>query len=72
MAWITVTTDDGEVTWTERAVGETFASEQFRARLADRLGWAVGDAERLERRHEADVIPFDAGGDRGDRLVAAT
>jgi hypothetical protein len=51
MAWITVTTDDGEMTWEERA---------------------VSDAEEVERRHEADVILFDGGGDRADRLAAAT
>jgi hypothetical protein len=64
MPWITVTTDTGELTWAERALSTTFASEHFRAALAERLGWAVSDAEALERRRDADVVSFDALGER--------
>ncbi len=49
MAWIAVTTDGGQPVWKERALSEAFASDHFRASLADRLGWAVNDAEELER-----------------------
>jgi hypothetical protein len=71
MAWIAVTTDDGQPVWKERALSEAFASDHFRASLADRLGWAVNDAEELERGPDADVISLRARRAPADRLPSA-
>jgi hypothetical protein len=40
-----VTRDDGEVFWNEKVTAADFETGHFRRCLADRLGWAVADAE---------------------------
>ena len=66
MAWITVASDDGTLTWKERAFGEAFESDHYRACLADRLGWAVSDAEALERDAAAGTTPLAAARPGGE------
>ncbi len=45
MPRVLVTNDDGAVFWSESVTGPDFAADHFRRCLADRLGWAVADAE---------------------------
>jgi uncharacterized membrane protein len=45
MPRILVTREDGEVFWNEGVTAKDFETEHFRRCLADRLGWAVADAE---------------------------
>jgi hypothetical protein len=40
-----VACDNGEVFWNESVKAIDFEAEHFRSCLADRLGWAVADAE---------------------------
>ena len=42
---ILVTSDDGAVFWNESVRAADFEADHFRGCLADRLGWAVVDAE---------------------------
>jgi len=42
---VLVTRDDGEIYWNESVKAVDFDGEHFRSCLADRLGWAVADAE---------------------------
>jgi hypothetical protein len=45
-------TEDGKppIMFRERVTVSDFESKHFTAQLAERLGWAVGDADELERR----------------------
>lgn len=45
MPRILVTNDDGAVFWSESFKAPDFMADHFRRCLADRLGWAVADAE---------------------------
>lgn len=45
MPRILVTSDDGAVFWNESVKAPDFMADHFRRCLADRLGWAVADAE---------------------------
>lgn len=45
MPRILVTGDDGTVFWDESVAAADFEADHFRRALADRLWWAVGDAE---------------------------
>ena len=45
MPRVTVTGDCGELFWDESVKAADFETEHFRRSLADRLGWAVADAE---------------------------
>ena len=45
MTRILVPREDGEVFWNESVTAADFETEHFRRCLADRLGWAVADAE---------------------------
>jgi hypothetical protein len=42
---VLVTSDDGDVFWNESVKAPDFEVDHFRRCLADRLGWAVADAE---------------------------
>jgi hypothetical protein len=42
---VLVTNDDGAVFWSESVKAPDFEAGHFRCCLADRLGWAVADAE---------------------------
>jgi hypothetical protein len=42
---VLVTSDDGTVFWDESVNALDFGGDHFRRCLADRLGWAVADAE---------------------------
>ena len=54
-ARVTVTTDDGEMTLLERVTPSQVASEHFRNCLAERIGWAVGDAAQTDEREPAEA-----------------
>jgi hypothetical protein len=45
MPRVLITREDGEVFWNETVKAADFETEHFRLGLADRLGWAVADAE---------------------------
>ncbi|MDQ6804660.1 MAG: hypothetical protein M3065_06770 [Actinomycetota bacterium] len=45
------------VLFSERVEATNLASEHFRLQLAERLGWAVGDAHRLEAAQPPGVAP---------------
>ena len=45
MPRVLVTSDDGTVFWDESVKAVDFGGDHFRRCLADRLGWAVADAE---------------------------
>jgi hypothetical protein len=49
MPRVLVISDDGEMVWNERVSQGDFEGEHFRRCLADRVGWAVADAESLRR-----------------------
>jgi hypothetical protein len=48
---------EGAVTFRERVNVSDFESEHFAAQLVERLGWAVGDADVVERRQEESGDP---------------
>lgn len=54
-ARVTVTTDDGEMTLMERVTPSQVASEHFRICLAERIGWAVGDAAHADEPEPAEA-----------------
>jgi|GEM_PF-4700072 len=45
MTRILVTCEDGAVIWNEGVNAQDFQTEHFRRALADRLGWAVAEAD---------------------------
>ncbi len=47
MTRILVTREDGSVIWNEGVNAADFETEHFRHALADRLGWAVADADAV-------------------------
>jgi hypothetical protein len=51
---------EGAVTLRERVSVADFESEHFASQLVERLGWAVGDADEVERvsQPEAPAEPF--------------
>ena len=44
----------GKVVYRERIVSSDFESRHFTGQLAERLGWAVNDADELASREEED------------------
>jgi hypothetical protein len=54
---VLVTADDGEVFWSEGVKAADFSGDHFRRCLADRLGWAVADAEGPSHVHTRPVRP---------------
>jgi len=56
---------EGAVTLRERVSIEDFESEHFATQLVERLGWAVGDADEVERigEIEAPAEPFTDPGE---------
>jgi hypothetical protein len=51
--------------FTERVNVQDFESDHFRAQLVERLGWAVGDADAVNQRHEPAEQPFSIPARRG-------
>ncbi len=63
MPRVLVTGDDGEVFWSEGVKAADFDADHFRRCLADRLGWAVADAEGPSHEHARPIVPApDLGG----------
>lgn len=68
MPQIIVTTDrgaafgDGAVTLRERVTVADFESDHFATQLVERLGWAVGDADEVERVGEPAHHPAEGNG----------
>ena len=48
MPMLQVQADDGTVIWRERVTQPDFETEHFRRCLAERVAWAVSDAEGTE------------------------
>jgi hypothetical protein len=71
MPQILIVTDSpqsaGEVVYKERVASEDLRSSHFAGQLVERVGWAVGDASRLEHRAEIGlrVVPRRAGAQPG-------
>ncbi|MGN6253832.1 MAG: hypothetical protein ACTHK6_04375 [Solirubrobacterales bacterium] len=42
----------GEIVYRERVARSSLESEHFAGQLLERVGWAVGDADELEKRPE--------------------
>ena len=67
MPQIIVTSDrgadfgEGAVTFRERVTVADFDSDHFGKQLVERLGWAVGDADAVERVDEPSEHAFDPG-----------
>jgi hypothetical protein len=78
MPQIIVTSDrgaafgEGAVTFRERVTLADFESDHFGKQLVERLGWAVGDADAVERVDEpteaADYNPRQPAYDPGDPI----
>jgi hypothetical protein len=75
MPQIIVTTDrgaafgEGAVTLRERVTVADFESDHFATQLVERLGWAVGDADEVERVGEPAYDPAEVEG-RAERISA--
>ena len=62
----------GQVMFRERVTRQDFDSGHFATQLAERLGWAVGDAHAVEHAEQAKRIEAaaeDASRNRGDDTV---
>ena len=46
MPRVIVVNENGTMTWDERVTAADFETEHFQRCVAERLGWAVADAER--------------------------
>jgi hypothetical protein len=57
------------VVYRERIAPSDFDSAHFTGQLAERVGWAVSDADRLEHSAEA-VAPATAAGDASREALA--
>jgi hypothetical protein len=57
---------EGAVTFRERVNVADFESEHFAAQLVERLGWAVEDADQVERRRAAPADGADRVSSRRD------
>jgi hypothetical protein len=67
---VLVTRDDGEVYWNESVKAADFEGEHFRSCLAERLGWAVADAEGPAHTHVRPVRPAPLpGGAAADKIA---
>jgi len=58
MPMLQVQADDGTVIWRERVTAPDFETEHFRRCLAERVAWAVGDAEAAEVTEDRAVVPL--------------
>ena len=74
MPQITVTADrgaafgEGAVTLRERVSVADFESEHFATQLVERLGWAVGDADEVEKVREREA-PAEPDTDPGEPMT---
>ena len=69
MPRVLVTRDDGQVFWNESVSAADFDGEHFRSCLADRLGWAVADAEGPAHTSVRPISPTpQLGGDAASEL----
>ncbi|MGN6816284.1 MAG: hypothetical protein ACTHK3_09395 [Solirubrobacterales bacterium] len=48
--------DGGEVVYRERVARSCMESEHFAGQLMERVGWAVGDADEMERRPQKAIV----------------
>lgn len=67
MARVRVVADDGWIALDERLTRPDFDSEVFRRHLAERLAWAVADAEEHAPAGASDTV---ADGSRGLAVAA--
>ena len=69
MPRVLVTRDDGEIYWNESVKAADFDAEHFRSCLADRLGWAVADAEGPTPRSVSPTRPTPHLGGDADAIT---
>ncbi len=62
MPRVLVMREDGQVFWSESVTASDFQGEHFCRCLADRLGWAVADAEMLSTPPNASTLRAARGG----------
>jgi hypothetical protein len=60
MPMLLVQADDGSVIWRERVTAPDFETEHFRRCLAERVAWAVSDAERADVVDDPALLPLAA------------
>jgi hypothetical protein len=73
MPHIIVTADDsaGRVLHSERVTPADFETEHFRAQLAERVAWAVEDADRERPRSDAEPRTAPAAGSEAETRAPA-
>ena len=57
MSRVLVVNENGTMTWDERVTAADFETEHFQRCLAERLGWAVADAQRAADAPETEMSP---------------
>ncbi len=62
MPRVLVMREDGQVFWSESVTASDFQGEHFCRCLADRLGWAVADAEMLSTPPNVGALRAARGG----------
>ena len=62
MPRVLVMREDGQVFWSESVTASDFQGEHFCRCLADRLGWAVADAEMLSTPPNVSTLGAARGG----------
>jgi hypothetical protein len=67
MPRVLVMREDGQVFWSETVTASDFQGEHFCRCLADRLGWAVADAEMLSMSPNVSSTSQDVGALRAAR-----
>jgi hypothetical protein len=62
MTRVLVMREDGQVFWSESVTASDFQCEHFCRCLAERLGWAVADAEMLSTPPDVTRLRAERGG----------
>jgi len=62
MTRVVVIREDGQVFWSEGVTASDFQGERFCRCLAERLGWAVADAESLANPPDVARLRAERGG----------
>jgi hypothetical protein len=62
MTRVLVMREDGQVFWSESVTASDFQGEHFCCCLAERLGWAVADAELLSTPPDVTGLHTERGG----------
>ena len=73
MTRVLVMREDGQIFWNESVMASDFEGDHFCRCLAERLGWAVADAELLSTAPDVTRLRAERGGRGalGSSLIAA-